>query len=463
MKTILTLVAAMALDSALAAAAPRNPPSIVVILADDLGAHDLGCYGETRIATPNIDRLAAEGMRFTSAYASASVCSPTRAALLTGKAPARLHITDWVPGRGIAGALREPDWTRELPDAEVTIAEVLRAAGYATAIIGKWHLGDYRNQAKQGFDVVHGANATAERGDPSAWFSPYRDPTLPDGPAGEYLTDRLTQEAIAFIDAHAHRPFFLYLAHNSPHLPLAAKAQDLEKYAGRAAGLSPKAPAYAAMVDSLDQSVGRVLAALRARHLDANTLVVFASDNGGFLGFGPDGNPEHPANVTTNAPLRGGKRTLYEGGIRVPFIARLPGFIPAGAVSDALTDSSDLFPTFSELAGLSSGKLPADLDGFSLLPVFRGEQNTLHAHLGWHYPHYQLYDLPPGGAWRAGPWKLVAFYDGRPAELYNLETDPGERRDLAQAEPHKLRELEAEFAAWRTRVGAQMPARVEKP
>lgn len=442
---------------------PPRPPNIVVILADDLGWTDLGCYGEKRISTPHIDALATQGMRFTNAYASASVCSPTRAALLTGKAPARLHITDWIPGRSIVGTMREPEWTRELPESEVTIAELLHSAGYATAIIGKWHLGDYRQQTKQGFDVVHGANATAQRGDPSSWFSPYGDPTLPDGPPGEYLTDRLTAEALAFIGANQQRPFFLYLAHNSPHLPLAAKASDLEKYAGRAAELRPKSPVYAAMIDSLDQSVGRIMATLRALHLDENTLVVFASDNGGFLGFGHDGNPEHPPTVTTNAPLRGGKRTLYEGGIRVPLIARFPGRIAPGTASDALTDSSDWFPTFGELAGISAEKLPAALDGRSLLPVLRGERTAHRTQLGWHYPHYQLYDLPPGGAWRSGPWKLVMFYNGRASELYNLKTDPGESRDLAAEQPDQLRQLETEFKAWLAHVGAQMPTRAEKP
>ena len=337
-------------DSVARAADAR--PNVVVIVADDLGWADLGCYGSRFHQTPALDRLAREGMRFTQAYAACPVCSPTRAALLTGKYPARLNLTDWLPGRPDMPSqkLLRPDFRRELPLEETTLADVLHAAGYATAAIGKWHLGGAGfGPEQQGFDLNIAGDAAVSRRE---LFRPYQQngkvlPGLGQAPEGEYLTDRLTAEAEKFIEKNRERPFFLYLAHFAPHIPLKAKAELAHKYEeARKPGQPQNNPIYAAMLDSLDAGVARVVQKLEELKLAERTVVVFTSDNGGLATLeGPD----TPA--TSNAPLREGKGYLYEGGLRVPLIVKWPDGINPEGVSEAPVCSIDLVPTLAKICG----------------------------------------------------------------------------------------------------------------
>lgn len=387
-----------------------RPPNLVLILADDLGWSDLGCYGADLHRTPNLDRLAREGVRFTRAYAM-SLCSPTRASILTGKHAARLHMTTWReqslgwpsessrPGRLLA----PPQTVHDLPFGEVTLAEALRSAGYLTMHLGKWHLGDAANFPEaHGFDVAVGAT---HWGAPATYFFPYRGPSgqsqefryvpgLGFGKEGEYLTDRLTDEALRFIDAAGDRPFFLNFWHHSPHTPIEARTNDVRACQAR---IRPEFhhqnAGYAAMVESLDASVGRVLEKLRKRRLADRTLVVFASDNGGYT------NQFRGRAVTDNSPLRSGKGSLYEGGIRVPLMVRYPGVIPAGAVCDESVVCMDLYPTLLEIAGATVG---AGGDGQSLWPVLeRPDGHLSRDALYFHFPHYYT-TTPPVGAMISG-------------------------------------------------------------
>lgn len=444
-------------------------PNIVLILADDLGVHDLGCYGADLHETPAIDGLAREGMRFLRAYSPSPVCTPTRASLLTGKHPARLRMTIWSEG-----SLKGPTDRRmlqatslhDLPRTEVTLAKHLQAAGYLTASVGKWHLGDANHAPEaHGFDVNIGGT---HWGAPASFFFPYRGsgrfgaelryvPHLEFGREGEYLTDRLTDEALRVIDAGAARrqPFFLYLAHHAPHTPIEAKASDVAYFESKLRpGLVHRNPVYAAMVRSLDESVGRVLGRLRERGLETNTMVVFASDNGGYLGT--DARQTIP--VTTNAPLRSGKGSLYEGGIRVPLVVKWPGVTKAGSTSGEAVVLTDLFRTLMTAAGLA---VPAGLpeDGVDLTAVLREPASKVGRQaLYFHYPHY--YHAPktaPASAVQAWPWKLVEHLEDGRAELFDLGKDPGESRDLSGVEPEQVLELRKRLAGWRSEVGAAMP------
>ncbi|RMG63977.1 MAG: sulfatase, partial [Bacteroidetes bacterium] len=313
-------------------------PNVLLFLVDDLGWTDLGCYGSDLYETPHIDRLAAEGVRFTQAYSACTVCSPTRAALMTGKSPAQLHLTDWIAGHDRPDApLAPPDWTQYLPLEETTLAELLQEAGYATASIGKWHLGDdsiYYPQ-HQGFDLNV---AGYKRGQPPSYFAPYQNkrwphiPYLAPGDSGEYLTDRLTDEAIRFIEGRGEKPFFLYLPHYAVHTPLQAPDSLVAYYEGKPRdSLRHQNATYAAMIHSTDQSMGRLLALLEERGELDHTLVIFASDNGGL----------ELRDVTENAPLRAGKGSAYEGGTRTPFILRLPDGQRAGSETDLPAISMD--------------------------------------------------------------------------------------------------------------------------
>jgi arylsulfatase A-like enzyme len=455
----------LALTGPLVHAAER-PPNVILILIDDLGWTDLGCQGSKFYETPHIDRLAASGMRFTSGYSACTVCSPTRAAVMTGKYPARLHITDWIEGHKRPFAkLKVPDWTMHLPHGETTIAEVFHAAGYATAHVGKWHLGNESHwPATQGFDVNIGGN---HRGQPPSYFFPYETaaiklPGLAEGKEGEYLTDRLTDEAIAWITASKDKPFFLYLPHYTVHTPLQAKPELVAKYRAKADKLPDqphKNATYAAMIESLDDGIGRLLATLEELKLRENTVVVFTSDNGGLL------------SSTSNVPLRVGKGSAYEGGVRVPLIVSYPPSIAAGSTSDVPAMSIDLLPTLVELCGLKPAEKLA-CDGISLASVLT--HRRLHAPreerisrsempkvqrdaLYWHYPHYHPGGAAPYGAVRAGDYRLVEFYEDSRVELYRLADDIGERRELAASQPAKRDELLALLHAWRKEVGAQMP------
>jgi len=429
-------------------------PNFVFILIDDMGWKDVGCYGAKVYETPNINRLAAQGMRFTDAYAS-PVCSPTRASLMTGKNPARLHLTEFIPqiGRQLpSGKLIPPDFQQTLPPDELTVAEALKAGGYTCASIGKWHLGEehgpqFRPQ-NQGFDRVvlshhHGYfNYFYPFVDHQRW--PYAGP-LP-GQEGDYLPDRLTDEALSFLEAQAEVPFFLYLSHWSVHGPYQAPEAMVARY--RAKGLEGKKAVYAAMVESVDQSVGRVMEKLDQLGLAERTVLVFMSDNGG-------------TGVTSMAPLRGIKATLYEGGIRVPLIVRWPGHVPSGSTCTVPVISHDLYPTFLQLADLPP-QPEQHCDGVSLAGLLEGADRLEpdRQALYWHYPHYHR-PSQPCGAIRSGRWKLVEHFETGRVELFDLQSDVAEKHDLAAEMPDRARQLAGQLAAWRDRVGAQMPSRAE--
>jgi arylsulfatase A-like enzyme len=443
---------------AVAARADEPQPNVVLIVADDLGWADLGCYGSKYHRTPNLDRLAAQGCRFTQAYAACPVCSPTRAALLTGKYPARLHLTDWLPGRGDRPDQRllRPDIRQQLPLEEQTLAEVLRAGGYATALIGKWHLGGVGFEpTRQGFDLNIAGDVT---GTALSYWAPFARqgrtmPGLEDAPAGQYLTDRLAIEAEKFIDAQRSRPFFLYLPHYAVHIPMTARPELVAGYPawdGVPHGRQEN-PTYAAMLQSLDESVGKVLSKLDQLGLTERTLVIFTSDNGGLATLeGPNTPP------TINAPLREGKGWLYEGGLRVPLIVRWPGRI-APRVDETPVWSADLFATVKAFCGLQENDA-TPVDGVSLVPLLTAGQMPEPRALYWHYPHYSNQGGRPGCAIRDGSWKLIEHYETGRRELFNLARDPKESNNLAEQQPERTLAMAAKLAAWREGVAAQMPA-----
>ncbi len=433
-----------------------RPPNIVLLLVDDLGWMDLGCQGNARVDTPHIDRLASEGIRFTDGYSASPVCSPTRAAILTGQNPARLRITNHIP-----------DQKRFLPDnaewlpAEMknelaadyeTIAERLKTAGYATGFFGKWHLsgpsgrGGRGNEAvypeAQGFDANVGG---CSYGGPPTFFDPYRIHNLPPRKKGEYLPDRLIDEALGFVDRDRSKPVFLSLWFYTVHWPMEAPAPLIEKYQDRL-GPGLKDARYGGMIEALDNAVGRLLDELDKRDLTDSTLVVFTSDNGAFLGVGDI------------RPLRLGKGYLYEGGIRVPWIIRWPGVVKPGTVSSTPIVSTDLFPTFLEAAGLEA-RTDVPLDGVSLVPLLRGgtlKERALH----FHYPHYAWHRSNRlGSAIREGDWKLIEWLDDGSVELYNLAADLGEEKNLAPSDKGRAQSMRERLARWRESVGAGMPRR----
>ncbi|MEO6809809.1 MAG: sulfatase, partial [Isosphaeraceae bacterium] len=429
---------------ALARADEPSKPNIVLILTDDMGWTDLGCFGSTFYETPNIDRLATQGMKFTNAYAACTVCSPTRASILTGEYPGRLHITDWIAGHNRPFAkLKLPAWTMELSPEISNIARVLKGVGYTSASIGKWHLGPAECwPEKQGFDLNV---AGCQRGQPPSYFSPYKIETLTDGPEGEFLSERLTTEALKFIEQSKGQPFFLYLPHYAVHTPLQAKPEVVAKYKAKADPNSPHHnPIYAGLVESVDDSVGRVLDKLDELKLTENTIVVFTSDNGGLIG------------PTSNVPLRAGKGSAYEGGVRVPMIVKWPGVVQPGSVCDVPVISADSYPTFSAITGAS---VPAShaIDGESLVPLLKQSGTLKRDALYWHYPHYHPGGATPYSAVREGDFRLVEFFEDDRVELYNLKNDLGETHDLAAKRPKKAAALRAKLHAWRKSVGAQMP------
>ncbi|HEV3203019.1 MAG TPA: sulfatase [Gemmataceae bacterium] len=428
--------------------------NFVFILIDDMGWKDVGCYGSTFYKTPNIDRLAAQGMRFTDGYAACPVCSPTRASIMTGKYPARLHLTDWLPGRTDRPSqkLLRPNFRQYLPLEELTIATALKPLGYVSASIGKWHLGGKPYYPEQhGFDLNVGGT---ERGSPPSYFFPYKNPnfsipTLPGGLEGEYLTDRLTEEAEKFIDKNKDKPFFLYVAHYAVHIPLQAKKDILAKYQAEAKpGDEQNNPIYAAMIESVDQSVGRVMQKLEDLRNADRTVIFFTSDNGG---LSVKEGPNTPS--TSNAPLRAGKGYLYEGGIREPLLIRWAGTVKAGSVCNVPVSSVDFYPTILEMAGLPKKQV----DGVSLVPLLKQTGDLKRDALYWHYPHYSNQGGKPGSAIRKGDYKLIEFYEDGKLELYNLKEDIGEKTDLASKMPQKAKEMREMLNEWRKAVDAQMP------
>jgi arylsulfatase A-like enzyme len=449
-----------------AGAAETPHPNIVLILADDLGWADLGCYGADLHETPNLDRLAQEGVRFTDTYAM-SVCSPSRAMLLTGKHAGRLHITIWAEG-SLQGPrnrkLLQGKSVHDLPHSETTLASRLHDAGYLTALVGKWHLGDADHYPEtHGFDVNIGGTRW---GAPQTYFWPYRGrgtfgpefryvPHLEFGRPGEYLTDRLTEEALRVIDRAGKKPFFLYLAHHAPHTPIEARAEDVKHFEKKVRpDFHHRNPVYAAMLKSLDESVGRVLGHLKDRELDSNTIVVFTSDNGGFVGV--DRRSGHSGPVTNNTPLRSGKGSLYEGGIRVPLLIRWPGVTPHGAVCKEPVHLADLFHTLVAGAGLLPAK-DSVADGLDLSPLLKAPAGKLDRDaLFFHYPHYYE-TTTPVGAVRSGEWKLLEYFEDNRVELYNLKDDLGEKTNLGTKHPDLAIRLRKRLHDWRKSVDAAMP------
>ena len=456
MKVLLFLVLAAACVSLTLPPTPRpqaTPPNVVFILADDLGWADLGCYGNPFNRTPNLDSLALHGVRFTQAYAAAPVCSPSRAAILTGKHPARLHLTNFLVGERVdsASRLAPAPWTKYLPAAEVTMAEWLKAQGYATGMVGKWHLGGADSLAPwgQGFDY---ARVIGRNGLDYYRYGIFEDNYQTEFRDGgtHYLTDKLTDYAVDFLEKNKERPFFLYLTYSAPHIILVPRGDKLnhylykyEKFGGR------YNPYYGAVVESLDDGVGRVMKKLRDLGLDENTLVVFTSDNGGV------GLPELGPTPTSNAPLRSWKGHLYEGGIRVPLIFRWKGRLPENQTRDAVVTGTDFLPTFADLLGLPPQYAP---DGRSFASVLNANPAPFErGPVFWHYPHFSNQMSRPAAAVRLGDFKLIEFYETGKTELYNLKTDLSETTDLTRSQPGKSKELRARLDLWRRGIGANLP------
>ena len=474
-----SLLKAMGIGAA-AAAVPRwaaakamgkggRKPNIVLVLVDDMGWTDAACYGSKYFDTPNIDRLAAAGMKFTDGYAACAVCSPTRAAVMTGRYPARLGVTDWIRARFQGGKIPAnkvnpsvSGWTRAgkgklscpqnalwMELEEITIAEALKPAGYTSCHIGKWHLGpDDWYPDRQGFDYNIGG---CDHGQPPSYFDPYERgrqgniPTLKPRKPGEYLTDREADEAVKFITKHKDGPFFLYMAHYAVHTPLMGKKDVVERYKAKAP-TNQKNPTYAAMVESVDDALGKIIGALESLKIADNTMVIFTSDNGGLLG------------PTSNLPLRSGKGYPYEGGIREPLIVRWDGVVKPGATCKVPVTSVDYFPTVCQVAGVP---LPAGraIDGESIMPLLRQTGGLKRKAIFWHFPHYRG-RVVPYSIIREGKWKLLKRYAGKPFELFDLDADLAEKTDLAAKMPDKVKELDAKLAAWLKHVNAKIPRKV---
>ncbi len=454
-----------------------NRPNIVFFLLDDLGWRDLGCYGSTFYETPRLDRLAREGMLFSDAYASCPVCSPTRASLQTGKYPATVGVTNFIPGNAW-GRLEGVPYLHRLPHEEHTISQALKAGGYRTLHVGKWHLGPRGYWPEDfGYDVNI---AGCDWGMPKkGYFSPYGIQNLEDGPEGEYLTDRLTDEAIRLIRhaANEGEPYFLHFAHYAVHTPIQAPRDLVEKYERKAARLrldeaeamveGEHIPAlhrkdqrvrrrivqsdatYAAMIENLDTNIGRLLDTIDELGQVENTMVVFTSDNGGLATA--EGSP------TCNAPLAEGKGWMYDGGVREPLIVRWPGHIHPGSTCDVPVTTPDFYPTLLDAAGLPL--VPEQhVDGVSLIPLLTQSGPLGRDAIFWHYPHYSNQGGTPGCSIRAGDYKLIEFFEDRHIELYHLRDDPSEARNVADVEPELTKTLHAKLVAWRESVAAKIPA-----
>ncbi len=465
-----TVVLAFALSASLVHAQSSSPerPNILVLLVDDLGWTDLGCYGSDFFETPNIDSLAKDGVRFTHGYAACTVCSPTRAALLTGQYPGRTRVTDFIAGQRRPDApLLPPDWTMKLEHRHKTLAEVLREEGYRTAHVGKWHLmprlepdimSDYLPE-RHGFEINIGGN---EWGAPGSYHHPYarpdrKVPLPPGGKSGDYLTDRLTDEALQLIEGFADEPFLLYFPYYTVHTPIQAKVSDLERFEGRVdPAKRHRNPSYAAMLAALDRSVGRLRAKLDELGIADRTIIVFTGDNGGLDRKGPDGRMGNP---TENEPLRAGKGSAYEGGVRTPTIYHWPGVTKGSATSDEPVITVDIYPTVLEIAGVAGDpEHNAKLDGVSLVPLLRDPGADLDRQtLYWHYPHYHAGGSTPHSAIRDGDMRLVHFYEDDRVELYDLANDVSESKDLAGSMPDRAEQLLAKLNAWRNSVDAQPP------
>lgn len=450
-------------------------PNILFILIDDLGCRDLSAFGSTFYETPRLDRLVEQGARFERAYASSPVCSPTRASIMSGKYPARVGVTQWIGGQH-EGKLKDVPYLHYLPLEEKSVATALREGGYQTWHVGKWHLGDAPFYPEHhGFDVNIGGCHHGHP--PSGYFAPYAPVPIPDAPDGEYLTDRLTDEAIRLIRDRQDRPFFLHLCHYAVHTPLQAPEHLVAKYKEKAKRLDldqlnpfcdggpmpylnergdrmsrrlfQSDPVYAAMIENLDENIGRVLNALDEEGLADNTLVVFTSDNGGLSTA--QGAP------TCNLPCVEGKGWNFEGGTRVCQVARWPGVIPPRTSTSVPVTSTDFYPTFLEAAGLPL--LPEQhVDGVSLLPLLKGETEILPREaIFWHYPHYSDQGGRPAASMVEGDWKIIECFETNQLVLFNLHEDPSEQHDLSAAEPQRFAQMAARLKAWQEEIEAKIP------
>ncbi|MFQ6039548.1 MAG: sulfatase [Candidatus Poribacteria bacterium] len=448
-------------------------PNFIFILIDDLGWKDLSCYGSTFYETPNLDRLAEQGMRFTNAYASCPVCSPTRASILTGRYPATLGLTNYIAGKA-RGKLIGAPYIDHLPLEQKTIAGALKDAGYRAYHVGKWHLGGEPYwPEKHGFEVNIGG---CHWGMPRSYFSPYNMPNLEDGPEGEYLTDRLTDEAIRLIENNDGEPFFMYLSHYAVHIPIQVPKRYIEKYERKSKELGldqqktfeegdffpcehkkdrriirrllQSDPTYAGMVENLDENIGRVIEAVDQAGLTENTVIIFTSDNGGLATA--EGSP------TCNAPLSEGKGWMYEGGTREPLIIKWPGVIQPGSLCDVPVTSPDFYPTLLEMAGLEL--MPQQhCDGVSFLSLLQGGNTLSREAIFWHYPHYGNQGGTPGSSVRCGDYKLIEFFEDGRVELYNLREDVSEEHDIAKDRPDITKRLKGMLDDWRKKVEAKIP------
>ncbi|MCA9004863.1 MAG: sulfatase [Planctomycetaceae bacterium] len=444
----------------------KKPLNFVFILVDDLGYMDVGCNNpQTFYETPHINQLAKTGMRFTNGYAANPVCSPTRYSIMTGKYPTRVDATNFFSGKR-AGKFLPAPLNDKMPLSEITIAEALKEHGYSTFFAGKWHLGPTEEfwPEKQGFDINRGG---WHRGGPyggGKYFSPYGNPRLTDGPKGEHLPDRLASETAQFIDAHRDEPFFAYLAFYSVHTPLMGPSPLVTKYKEKAKRLGltgqeefadeeqvfpvdeqrrvrilQNHAVYAAMVESMDKAVGKVLRQLEESGVAENTVVMLTADNGGLSTS--EGSP------TSNLPLRGGKGWLYEGGIREVFLIRWPGGAEPGSICDEPVITTDFYPTILDLAGLPL-KPQQHLDGVSLKPFLQGEEPLKRDALYWHYPHYSNQGGIPGGAIRMGDWKLIERFEDGQVHLYHLKEDLGEKQDLSAKYPKRVAAMREQLHKW---------------
>jgi len=459
-KIIVTIALLSIASFVVVGAESDSKPNVILIMADDLGWKDLHCYGNKLVDTPALDQLAAEGMLFTDAYAASPVCSPTRAAIMTGQTPGRLGLTNHAPGNkdgfALEGSdLKEPNTERNLALSYVTLAERLAEADYTTAHIGKWHLsyvprknntGAKETELRpeyQGFDINIGG---CFRGGPPSYFAPYRIPNLTAKKEGEYLPERLADEAISFVKEHKEKPFYLNWWPYSVHYPMQAREKLIEKYKKRR-GPGIKDPVYAAMIEAMDTEIGRFLKALDEEGLRENTLVIFKSDNGGYNG--------------DNRPLRGFKGMLYEGGIRIPWIVRWPGKVKPGSACSTPVISMDCYPTILEATGLppTSGQVS---DGKSILPLLAQEETFDREAIYVHYPNYAFHRRNRlGGFVREGDYKLIKRYETGKLELYDLSEDIGEKRNLASKSPDLARRLESQLDKWLSDTGARMPVKMK--
>lgn len=456
----------------------QKPMNFVFFLVDDLGWADLSCYGSKFYETPHIDALADSGMRFTQGYAACPVCSPTRASILTGRHPVRVDITDWIPGMATSRAkdakFKHVEDRGNLALSETTIAEVLKKrADYITFFAGKWHLGDKGHwPTDQGFDFNVGGNSKGSP--PGGYYGPWSNPTLKAKSKDEYLTERLTDESIKFLDQQSKtdKPFLLYLSYYNVHTPITpykkrakhfeekflksfgGKTPIVKEHEGQSRARQDNA-SYASMIAAVDDSVGAIIQRLEDLNLSDNTAVFFFSDNGGLCTL------RNRAGPTSNLPLRSGKGWLYEGGVREPMIVRVPGLAKPKSICDTPVVSMDFFPTMMELAGLKTDAR-LHVDGQSLVPLLRGEKlgeklDGQKRDFFWHYPHYHGSSWKPGASIRSGDWKLIEFYHYDNFELYNLAEDPGERNDLSKAEPDKAQALREKLSRWQRSMNAKMP------